>query len=68
MPYHLDLLRQRARSDPNIIGLVLSGSAAREGMTTEHSDVDVFVLLEDPTGWQTTRSREIDTVAYSTTT
>ncbi|WP_340540947.1 nucleotidyltransferase domain-containing protein [Nocardioides sp. GXZ039] len=31
------------RDDPSILGLVLSGSAAR-GMATERSDVDVFVV------------------------
>ena len=35
-----------ARDDPAILGLVLSGSAAR-GMATERSDVDVFVVLTD---------------------
>ncbi|MCW2797088.1 nucleotidyltransferase domain-containing protein [Nocardioides sp.] len=34
------------RDDPGILGLVLSGSAARE-MATEHSDVDVYVVLTD---------------------
>lgn len=35
-----------ARDDPAILGIVLSGSAAR-GMATERSDVDVFVVLTD---------------------
>ena len=36
-----------AREDPTIIGVVLSGSAARTGMATDHSDVDVFVVRTD---------------------
>ena len=46
-----------ARDDPNILGIVLSGSAAR-GIATEHSDVDVFVVLTDEAaeGRQTSRS------------
>ena len=35
-----------ARDDPAILGIVLSGSAAR-GMATERSDVDVYVVLTD---------------------
>lgn len=33
------------RDDPTILGLVLSGSAAR-GMATERSDVDVYVVVQ----------------------
>lgn len=35
-----------AREDPSILGLVLSGSAARN-MATELSDVDVYVVRDD---------------------
>ena len=35
-----------ARDDPAVLGIVLSGSAAR-GMATERSDVDVYVVLTD---------------------
>lgn len=31
--------------DPNVAGLVLTGSAAREGMATPRSDLDVYVVL-----------------------
>jgi predicted nucleotidyltransferase len=41
----LDELTQR--DDPEILGLVLSGSAARKDMATELSDVDVFVVYAD---------------------
>lgn len=34
------------RDDPAIVGVVLTGSAAR-GMATSHSDVDVYVVLAD---------------------
>ena len=52
-----------ARDDPNILGIVLSGSAAR-GIATEHSDVDVFVVLTDEAaeGRQTSRSPAIDEI------
>ena len=47
-----------AREDPAILGIVLTGSAAR-GMATEHSDVDVFVVLTDDAaeGRETSRAR-----------
>ena len=53
-----------AREDPSIIGVVLSGSAARMGMATEHSDVDVFVVRTDEAaeGRTTSRSRYIDEI------
>lgn len=35
------------RDDPEILGLVLSGSAARGDMASERSDVDVFVVYDD---------------------
>ena len=55
----------RAQADPQVVGLVLSGSAAREGMTTKHSDIDVFVILQDggPAhggGWQSLHSPDLD--------
>ena len=53
-----------ARQDPTIIGVVLSGSAARAGMATEHSDVDVFVVRTDGAaeGRTTSRSRYLDEI------
>ena len=44
-----------ARDDPTILGLVLSGSAAR-GMETERSDVDVFVVRDDDVDRETRRT------------
>src|SRR3954468_494475 len=40
---YADLLR-RCETDPDVVGLVLSGSHARD-MATEHSDFDVYVIL-----------------------
>lgn len=57
-------LLARAENDPNIRGLVLSGSGARQ-MRTEHSDLDVYVVLEDATGQETTKTPEIDTIVVS---
>lgn len=37
----------RARADPAVLGLVLSGSQARESMPTVHSDYDVYVVVDD---------------------
>lgn len=55
-------LRARAEADDRIVGLVLRGSAAR-GMATEHSDLDVYVVLsEEAPGWETTRTPQIDTI------
>lgn len=45
-------LVDRARRDPAVAGLVLSGSQARPGMATELSDYDVYLIT-----WQTPGSR-----------
>ncbi|MET7718831.1 hypothetical protein [Streptomyces sp. NPDC005407] len=36
-----------AATDPDVVGLVLKGSHAHDGMATEHSDHDVYVILKD---------------------
>ncbi len=48
-------------TDPNVVGVVLTGSRARTGMATARSDIDVYVVLAaaDPSR-RTTRSPEID--------
>ena len=47
--------------DPNVVGLVLTGSAAREGMATARSDLDVYVVLRAADRARTTtRSAEVD--------
>lgn len=53
-----------ARDDPSILGLVLSGSAAR-GMATELSDVDVYVVRDDDIRRETSRSVAIDEIHCS---
>ncbi len=55
-----------ARDDPTILGVVLTGSAAR-GMATEHSDVDVYVVLTDEAraGRQTSHGRYVDEIPQS---
>ena len=50
-----------ARDDPSILGLVLSGSAAR-GMETERSDVDVFVVRDDEVERETLHNHAIDEI------
>jgi hypothetical protein len=37
----------RAAADPAVVGLVLKGSHAHEGMVTAHSDRDLYVILAD---------------------
>ncbi|MFF8970202.1 hypothetical protein [Streptomyces sp. NPDC014995] len=36
-----------AAADPAVVGLVLKGSHAHDGMATEHSDHDLYVVLAD---------------------
>ncbi|MBG0823811.1 hypothetical protein HS048_24120 [Planomonospora sp. ID91781] len=36
-----------AAADPAVVGLILKGSRAHDGMTTEHSDHDLYVVLAD---------------------
>ncbi|WP_211267032.1 hypothetical protein [Nonomuraea candida] len=38
---------QLATADPAVVGLVLKGSRAHDGMPTEHSDHDLYVVLAD---------------------
>lgn len=40
-------LHGRVLHDPNVVGVVLTGSQARRGMATDRSDVDVYVVLGD---------------------
>lgn len=42
-----DAFVEIATADPAVVGLVLKGSRAHEGMTTEHSDHDLYVVLAD---------------------
>jgi hypothetical protein len=54
-----------AREDPTILGLVLSGSAARGDMATERSDVDVYVVRDDDVERETLHSPAIDQIHWS---
>ncbi|MFJ2740586.1 hypothetical protein ACIO3O_13040 [Streptomyces sp. NPDC087440] len=47
LPLTYDAFVARAVADPTVVGLVLKGSRAHEGMATEHSDHDLYVVLAD---------------------
>jgi nucleotidyltransferase-like protein len=53
------------RDDPSILGLVLSGSAARGEMATERSDVDVFVVRDDAVAREKRSNAAIDEIPIS---
>lgn len=46
-PLTYDSFVKLALADPAVVGLVLKGSRAHEGMVTEHSDHDLYVVLAD---------------------
>lgn len=61
-----DDLVARATADPDVVGLILTGSAAR-GLATEYSDRDVLVVLDAFTdAWSepATHTPELDTIPY----
>ncbi|MEU7583001.1 hypothetical protein AB0B50_36130 [Streptomyces sp. NPDC041068] len=63
-----EALVARAEADPAVVGLILSGSRAREGMATEHSDHDVYVVTADgakPKSLAGRRSTALDVVVLS---
>jgi predicted nucleotidyltransferase len=64
-PKYAELLA-RAEKDPDVVGLVLSGSQARD-MATAHSDFDVYVVVRQYGGqWSsTTLTPELDTIVIS---
>ncbi|MGY0235292.1 hypothetical protein [Longispora urticae] len=64
-PY-ADLLT-RAEADPDVLGIVLTGSRARDGMATGHSDTDVIIVVAEYGGaWtETTRTPALDTIPTS---
>lgn len=47
LPLSYDAFLARAADDPAVVGLVLKGSHAHDGMATEHSDHDLYVILAD---------------------
>jgi hypothetical protein len=59
-----------ADADPAVVGLVLKGSRAHEGMVTRHSDHDLYVVLADGGATDLSRfaghrSQELDLVILS---
>lgn len=46
-PLGYDAFVERAVADPAVVGLVLKGSQAHEGMATPHSDHDLYVIVAD---------------------
>ncbi|MFD9326329.1 hypothetical protein [Streptomyces sp. NPDC060065] len=46
-PIAYDAFVEIAAADSAVVGIVLKGSRAHEGMTTEHSDHDLYVVLTD---------------------
>ncbi|WP_405717797.1 hypothetical protein OG607_01710 [Streptomyces sp. NBC_01537] len=69
-PIAYDAFVELAAADPAVVGLVLKGSRAHEGMTTEHSDHDLYVVLADGattalTRFAGQRTAELDLVVLS---
>jgi hypothetical protein len=61
---YADLLR-RCETDPEVVGVILSGSHARD-MATEQSDFDVYVVVSEHNGrWSTSRTPEVDAAVIS---
>jgi hypothetical protein len=54
-PLTYDAFVELATADPAVVGLVLKGSRAHDGMVTEHSDHDLYVVLADATPTDLTR-------------
>ncbi|NJP93442.1 hypothetical protein HCN51_29020 [Nonomuraea sp. FMUSA5-5] len=50
----------RALDDPDVLGVVLSGSQAREGAATAHSDHDVYVIVADGSAFPPRRDAVLD--------
>ena len=53
-----------SREDPRIVGVILTGSAAR-GTATQYSDVDLWVVFDDDRTMSVTRSDVVDEVRIS---
>ncbi|MCX5329206.1 hypothetical protein [Streptomyces sp. NBC_00140] len=54
-PLTYDSFVKLALADPAVVGLVLKGSRAHDGMVTEHSDHDLYVVLADAATTDLTR-------------
>ncbi|MFD8049794.1 hypothetical protein ACFV5E_40885 [Streptomyces chartreusis] len=71
-PLTYDAFVGLATADPAVVGLVLKGSRAHEGMITRHSDHDLYVVLADDattglTRFAGHRTEELDLVIVSLT-
>jgi hypothetical protein len=71
-PLTYDALVELATADPAVVGLALKGSRAHDGMTTQHSDHDLYVVLADDATTDLTRlaghrTAELDLVIVSLT-
>ncbi len=71
-PLTYDSFVQLVLADTAVVGLVLKGSRAHEGMVTEHSDHDLYVVLADAattnlTRFQGHRTAGLDLVVLSLT-
>ncbi|MBE8474895.1 hypothetical protein [Streptomyces justiciae] len=54
-PITYDGFVERATADPAVVGLVLKGSRAHDGMVTRHSDHDLYVVVADDATTDLTR-------------
>lgn len=65
----LDDLLDRCAGSAEVVGVVLSGSRADEGVATEQSDHDVYVIVKAPAvtagRWRTSHTGALDTVVTS---
>ncbi|GAA3820060.1 hypothetical protein [Streptomyces chiangmaiensis] len=69
-PLTFDKIVELAAADSAIVGVVLKGSHAHQGMTTEHSDHDLYVVVADDASTDLARfagrrSPELDLVILS---
>ncbi|MFJ4845705.1 hypothetical protein [Streptomyces sp. NPDC088733] len=55
LPLSYAAFTELALADPAVVGLVLKGSQAHEGMTTAYSDHDLYVVLADGAATDLTR-------------
>ncbi|MCF6470749.1 hypothetical protein FAF44_20475 [Nonomuraea sp. MG754425] len=55
----------QARQDPRVLGVVLSGSRAREGAATARSDHDVYVIVTDRSAIAPRRDAVLDVVVMT---
>ncbi|MGW4019933.1 hypothetical protein [Streptomyces sp. NPDC005009] len=69
-PLTYDALVELATADPAVVGLVLKGARAHDGMITQHSDHDLYMVLADDATTDLTRlaghrTAELDLVIVS---